>query len=378
MGNWRLALTVGASLCLYSTSSFAQPAEGEIEMEGDPAPTPPADPPPGDQPADAPADPPPVVKDPKIAKKWLQAGDLLMRKGDQMTKQGKPEAKAQYENAVTAYQKAIEASDDVSINYQLALALDKAGMTPDALKHLKIVTAAAQDIKPAVMKNAQARLDEYSMKVGVVALTITPEGTQVSIEGKPVGEAPLTEPLVLMPGTHKVSLTAVGFQPKDVDLKVEAGSESERKIALEPVPIISKPQVDEPEPVPIEQPKGPDKRPLYVGAAVGGGLVAIAVVTGIVAVSKHGTYTDDTASPTDRADAQSSGKTFARLTDVCIVGAVAAGAFTAYWYQYKYRPQAQALAERQQAQAKVDVVPWVQPAQVSAGFSGGLSVAGQF
>src|SRR5262245_13705705 len=134
MGNWRLALIVGASLCV-SSSSFAQPAEGEIEMEGDPAAAAQPATPPSDQPA-------PPVKDPKVAKKWQQAGDQLIRKGDQLTKQGKPEAKAQYENAVTAYQRAIEASDDVNLNFPLAVAEDKAGLTPDALKHLKIVIAA--------------------------------------------------------------------------------------------------------------------------------------------------------------------------------------------------------------------------------------------
>src|SRR6185503_8091719 len=105
MGNRRLALIVGASLCLWSSSLFAQApeGEGEIEMEGDPPPTPPPD-----QPTEPPSDQPaPVVKDPKIAKKWQQAGDQLMKKGDYLTGKGKPEAKAQYENAVTAYQKAI-------------------------------------------------------------------------------------------------------------------------------------------------------------------------------------------------------------------------------------------------------------------------------
>jgi len=339
-------------------------------MEGDPAPPPT---PPPDQPSQQPTDQPaPIVKDPKVAKKWQQAGDQLMKKGDYLTGKGKPEAKTQYENAVTAYQHAIEASDDVSLNYQLAVAEDKAGMTPEALTHLKIVIA-AQGIKPAIMKNAQAKLDEFSMKVGVVTLTITPPGTQVMIEGKLVGEAPMTEALVLMPGMHKVTLTAVGFQPKDVDLKIEAGSESERKIALEPVPVVNRPQVDEPEPAPIEQgPKGPDKRPLFVGGGIGAGFVLVATVTGIVAVVKHGTYTDTSATPAERADAQSSGKTFAHVTDFCLVSAVVAGAFTAYWYQYKYRPQARAFAERQQAQAKVDVVPWVQSQ------AGGLVIAGHF
>jgi hypothetical protein len=365
MGNWRLALTVGASLCVTSVSlrSFAQPAEGEIEMEGD-QPAPPADqpPPPSDQ---------PVVKDPKVAKKWQQAGDQLMRKGDYLTGKGKPEAKQHYQNAVTAYQRAIEASDDVSLHYQLALAEDKAGMTPEALKHLKVVIA-AQGIKPAILKSAQTKLDEVSMKVGIVTLAISPEGTQVSIEGKPVGEAPLPEPLVLLPGVHKVSLSAVGFQPKDLDLRIEAGSESERKIALEPVPVVNKPQIEEPEPAPIDvAPTGPDVRPLYIGGGAAVGLTLVAAITGIVALSKHSTYADPMASPSERESAQSSGKTFALVTDLCLVGAVGAAAFTAYWYQYKYRPQARAFAEHQ-ARSKVDVVPWVQTQ------AGGLSVAGSF
>lgn len=336
-------------------------------MEGDQPESPPAEQPPAEQP---PAEQP-VPKDPKVARKWQRAGDLLVRKGDQLMRQGKePEAKQQYENAVTAYRKAIEASDDVTLHYQLAIAEDKAGLTPDAIKHVKLVLA-AQGVKPDVMKKAQAKLDELSMKVGLVQLTITPDGTQVSLEGQPIGEAPLAEPLVLMPGTHKVSLTAVGYQPKDVEIKVEAGSESERKIALEPVPVVTKPEPEEPMPEPIVAPKHPSRLPLYIGGGAVVGLTLAATVTGIIAVGKHGTYTDTGASASERADARASGKTFAHVTDFCIVGAVGAAAFTVYWYQYKYRPQARALAEHA-AQANVDVVPWVQAR------AGGLAVAGSF
>jgi hypothetical protein len=223
------------------------------------------------------------------------------------------------------------------------------------------------------MKSAQAKLDELSMKVGIVMLAITPEGTQIMVEGKQVGEAPLTEPLVLLPGMHKVSLTAVGFQPKDVELKVEAGSESERKIALEPVPIVTKPeQPEEPEAPPMAGPTRPDMRPLYIGGGAAIGLTLVASVTGIIALGKHGTYADPMSSSSERESAQSSGKTFALVTDICLVGAVGAAAFTAYWYHFKYQPKARAFAEREQAQAKVDVVPWVQP-QAS-----GISVAGSF
>ncbi len=381
MGNRRLALIVGASLCV-STTAFAQPEEGEIEMEGDPAESLPEEPLPESPPDDvsdtaaeqaAPEQPPAPVKDPKMARKWLRAGDQLVRRGDQLTRRGKvDEALQQYKNAVTAYQRSIEAGDDVSVNYQLAIAEDKAGMTAEALKHLKLVLA-AEGVKPRIVKHAQSKLDELSMKVGIVKLTITPDGTQVAIEGKQIGETPLAESLVLLPGVYNVTLTAVGFQPKDLDLKVEAGSESERSIELEPVPVVTQaPAVEDPLPeLPVEKPEGPNKLPLYIGGGAAIGLTLAATVTGIVAIGKHGTYTDAGVSASERADAQSSGKTFALVTDLCIVGAVGAAAFTAYWYQFKYRPEAREHAERD-AQAKVDVRPWVQPQ------AGGLTVAGSF
>jgi hypothetical protein len=372
MGNRRLALLAAASL-LASNTSLAQP-EGEIEMEGDsPAP---ADPPPEEPAEPQPEEPPPVVKDPKIARKWQQAGDQLIRKGDYMTRHKKEsEARTHYENAVTAYQKAIEASDDVSLHYQLAIAEDKAGKTIAALKHMKVVIA-AQGVKPDILKKAQAKLDELSMKIGVVTLTITPDGTQVTLGDEVIGDAPLPEPLVLMPGLHKVSLTAVGFQPKDLDLKVEAGSESERTIALDPVPVVAKPRVDvDPEPMPVVEPEKPNlELPLYIGGSATAGFVLIAAATGMVAIGKHGTYTDPAATPAERADARSSGKTLALVTDLCLVGAVGAAAFTAYWYQYKYKP-AKALRDAPESSpptAKVDVLPWVQPQ------AGGLSLAGSF
>ncbi len=210
---------------LHARDASAQPAE---PPDAPPAETPP---PPGDAPpADAPpAEAPPApVKDPKVAKKWLDAANTLVKKGDQLAKQGKAdEAKTSYDNAVTAYGKAIEASDDAALQLSLSIALEKAGDLPAAIKACRALLA-AQNVKPDVLKKAQTRLDDLSMKVGVVTLAVTPDGTQLSIAGKQVGEAPLPEPLVLAPGTYTLTLTAVGYQPKDVELKVEPGSESDR------------------------------------------------------------------------------------------------------------------------------------------------------
>src|SRR5262249_54365227 len=161
------------------------------------------------------------------------------------------------ENAVTAFQKAIESGDDVGVNYQLAIVEDKLGIDAAAYKHLKLVVDPNANAKPDIAKKAQAKLDEISAKIGVVTLTITPPGTQVRLTGEQFGERPRTEPLVFDPGTYTLSFSAVGFQPKDAEIKVEAGSESERKIELEAVPVVVKPvEPDHDEPAPVA--KGPD------------------------------------------------------------------------------------------------------------------------
>lgn len=385
MGLKRSALV--ASVVLAAGLASPAFAQGGIEMEGDA----PADPPPTD--AAPPLADAPVVKDPKVAKTWTTAGDTLMKKGDALTKQGKAaEAKPSYENAATAYRKAIEATDDVvALQLQLASALDKSGDPIGAMKVLKLVVA--QTGKPDLGKKAETKLDELSMKIGVVTLTIAPEGTAISLGGKPIGEAPLTEPLVLMPGTHTLTLTAVGYQPKGVELKIEAGSESERKIELEPVPMGAAPITPEVEVAPPKEPKAPSLLPIYIGGGATVGLVLIGTVTGIAAIGRHGQF-DDSVSETERKDLRSSGKTLALITDLCLVGAIGAAAFTTYWYMYKYRPVSKALAERQAARhakgtplaagpslrsttrpmprAKVDVVPWVQPD------TGGLMAVGSF
>ena len=72
---------------------------------------------------------------------------------------------------------------------------------------------------------------------------------------------PFSRTVVLVPGVHTVSFAAVGYQPRDVEIRVEAGSESERKITLEPVPVVI--QVEdtvEPEPVKlVERAAGPSR-----------------------------------------------------------------------------------------------------------------------
>lgn len=318
---------------------------------------------------------PAIVKDPKVARKWLNAAQQLVQKGDYFTSHKKPDdAKAQYDNAVTAYQHAIEAGDDVAVNYQLALVEDKLGALPEEYGYLQLVIAAQPPVKADILKKAQAKLDDVTNKVGVVTLTVVPEGTTISIADKQYGDSPLKQPIVLMPGTYTASFVLTGYQPKETELKVEAGAGVEKKIELEPVPIKVTPHIVESEPEPAPVAPKPSKLPLIVGASATVAFTAGAVIFGASAISQHNAYTDPTFTKKERSDAQSFGRTMAHLCDGAIVLSLASAAFTVYWYHWKYQKELDAPPPGEQPRIvpKVDMVPWVQPD------GGGLAAVGSF
>lgn len=322
-------------------------------------------------PADDAAPEPAPAKDPKQAKKWRDTGATLVGKGDALARRNKPdEAKTQYENALTAFQRAIEFGADANVTYELALVHDKLGKHDEAYKILRTVGKAGAGLRPDILKKATAKLDDLATKIGLVMLAIKPDGATIAIGGNEVGRSPLAEPLVLAPGTYTIALSADGFQPKQTEIKVEAGSESERTIELEAVEIVVQPPAPPEEKPAPPPPARASKTPLFVGGGAAVALFGVATVTGLMARSEHDTFTGATSTEDERADAQARGKKLALVTDLCLVGGVAAAGFTAYWYFAKYRTAQQKPETRDEA--KLDVVPWV---KLDAG---GFAVAGSF
>ncbi len=292
--------------------------------------------------------------------KSLVAAQEADKKGDADAARGRTtDARAQWTNAAAAYQAAIDAGDDIAINIALAGVEDKLGRFGDAYKHLQLVAHA--NVKPDVMKTVQNKLDDLAARVGTVKLTIVPDGAQVAIGGNSVGTSPLADPLLLAPGKYTATVTAQGYQPRDVELKLQAGSEIDKKVTLEAVPIAVATAVHEAPPPPPPQPK-PSYVPLYIGGGVTLGFAVAATLTGIAAIHQHDTFVGPTTDSTDRTNAQSTGRLEAHLTDGFIVGAVAAAAVTAGWYYFKGDHET----------AKVGVAPWVQSDV------GGIVAAGSF
>jgi hypothetical protein len=394
----RLALVALAALVWAERGTAAQPRdpagrdEVEIEVEPVPAPaTPGSDSPSAAAPGSAQAPAAGPTKDPKLARKWLAAAQQLMQRGSYFAARKRPEdARPQFENAVTAYQRAIEAGDDASVYLDLANAEDRLGKLADAVRHLRRVTAPGSGARGDAVRKASARLDELLARVGLVTLVVTPPGAAITLGGAELGTAPLAEPLVLMPGTYTLVFQAEGFQPREAEITVEPGSEAERAIALDPVPVIAEPvgPAAAAAPPPIDRPGPPSKLPLYAGAGATAVAALDAAVFGALALAQHATFTGATTSRLARDDARINGKRFALIADVSLATAVVAAGFTAYWYWRHARPQKSddrssrsinlrlnprlnpTLSPR--PETKLGVVPWVQSR------SGGAALAGWF
>jgi hypothetical protein len=303
------------------------------------------------------------AEDPKkAAKKLATQGDERFREGE-------------YEIALEKYQKSYETYANPKVFFPMAQSEEMLGRDLEALQHYEqFLSEAGDGAGEQVRKDAQSRITEIESRISIVTFAVRPEGTVVSIDDVEMGEAPLDEPVKLLPGKHTYGFKKEGFASLTKTVELQPGDRVQEAVELGPQrPVAAKTGSRKQAPKGTPAPSSTShERWFYGGLATTGTLGAAALVTGILAVSKHNTYTDQTLPLDDRVDARATGETLALTTDILLAGTVAAGAFTAYWYFFEMRPAA-ASGERAPAVAGAS---WVAPWATADG--GGLVVAGSF
>ena len=386
MGNRLVAVTAALVLAATAGAAAAQsdppgdpPDDGSLLGPAAPAPT---DEPPAPQ--GEPALDPAVAKE--MATKLIEGGDEFSKKGDYYVRRKKPkDAQERYERALAAYSKAFELGGEPTVYLLIAGTEDKLERALDAAIHYRRFLTAAPDADSAQRDKATARLDILKLQFGVLALAIQPEGSAVVIDGNPAGNAPLAEPFFLAPGEHQLSITTEGYTPLEQTLTIEAGSEAERTYQLEPVPavIVDQAPPPPPPPPPRKPPPGPSKLPMILGGTVTVGLVGGAVATGLMAVGRHDTFVDESASANRRENARTEGKNLALITDAMIAGSVIAAGITTYYYLKVYKPKVRSHERMLRDRAsgvgaltapKLLIAPWVEAS--GPGTAAGLVVGG--
>lgn len=196
--------------------------------------------------------------------------------------------------AYEGFQKANEQIPSPHALYWMAKSLDKQDKTVEAVEAYErlLGDADASKIGDEKLLDAKTRIEELKLKlVALVSLVTVPEGAVVSVDGNlETGTTPLS--LKLQPGPHKITVSATGFETKEVDFEAKAGDKAEQRIELAAKVAPPPPPPPTPaEPVTTPPPPPPppvEKRsmvPAYVTLGIATAGAAVGTVFGLKALS---------------------------------------------------------------------------------------------
>jgi hypothetical protein len=157
-------------------------------------------------------------------------------------------AKEHFERGVDAYSdhRFADAAQEFNLAYQLSPAyavlyniaqVDAAvGNSVEAVDaYEKYLVQAGTSISDARRKQVIAELETQRSRIGTLALTLTPAGAEVRIDGKLTGKAPLRDPVRLAAGKHSVTVLADGYTAQAREVEVLPREQTELDLRLEPM-----------------------------------------------------------------------------------------------------------------------------------------------
>jgi hypothetical protein len=136
-----------------------------------------------------------------------------------------------YDQALAEFNRAYELIPHYAVLYNVGQAYLELGRTVKAVESLEqYLRLGAANVLPARRKEVEAVLAEISAELAAVQVTVDEEGARVSVDGEPVGRAPLSSPLRVSAGPHTVA--AVSASGRRVEQTLELSRGETRPIEL--------------------------------------------------------------------------------------------------------------------------------------------------
>jgi hypothetical protein len=215
-------------------------------------------------------------------------------------------AASDFAAAYSAFSKALELIPTPAAAYWVAKSLDQQGKTEDAIKAYEALLADPNLSRLGDEKTSDAQTRVATLKagqIGEVTVSSGALGAQLSVDGV-LQPGPLPAVLKLAPGPHKLNITAPGFDAKDVDLDVRAGTKVEQKVDLAQH-VVPPPEPVIPEILPAPPPPSPSvekhsKVPAYVTLGIATGGAIMGTIFGVKALQSKSDF--DSKPTTKSAD----------------------------------------------------------------------------
>lgn len=261
----------------------------------------------------------PAMASAQDARERFQRGQVAYDQGD-------------YEVALTEWRAAYELDAQPLIQFNIAQAAERLGQLPEAAEALDLYlsTAATTDPNQANARARRSALRERLAQTGV-RLAGGPSGAAISIDGTEWGLTPRPDAISLEPGSHRIEVSAEGFETFRSTVVVPAGQTVDVTVemtARDVAPPAATPSGVDPVETRVDSTtdsNGPGATP-WIVAGTGVVLVGAAAALGAVALGKAN---DAPGSESDEAD---SARILGLTADILgITGAVAISAGL-IWY----------------------------------------------
>jgi hypothetical protein len=142
-----------------------------------------------------------------------------------------------FSEAIAEFEAAQALRSNVSLLYNLGQAYAAAGRSAEAVATLERYLAdGGAAVTPERRRQAEGLLLYHAPRVGRIQLEIEPAGAAVSIDGKPVGRAPLPSALPVTPGQHALVISADGYAATATAVDARAQETSSLTLRLTPLP----------------------------------------------------------------------------------------------------------------------------------------------
>lgn len=148
--------------------------------------------------------------------------------------QGLEHSKAErWQEAIESFQQSIELEARASTWQNLSVALEQVGRLADAIRAIEAALLLADaGVQSSARRGLVQRHSALRALVGRLLLTVDPPQAAVAVDGESVGEDRSSHALWLDGGAHTVSVTAEGYRPVELKLRLAPGIDSTRQVVL--------------------------------------------------------------------------------------------------------------------------------------------------
>jgi hypothetical protein len=139
------------------------------------------------------------------------------------------------ETAIAEFKQAYALSPHPSVLYNLGQAYAASGRAVEAVQTLRKYLEQA-DPKLDLERRAQALalIDYQGQRIGTLKLEVEPAGAEITLDGEPLGRAPLSSPIQLTAGSHGLTVAHAGYTPRSVRVEIVGKASTATELRLEP------------------------------------------------------------------------------------------------------------------------------------------------